>query len=113
MSDEEWGLGWVRSIGVLLNGETIDEVDESGEPIKDDTFLIMLNCHHEPIQFYFPMPPGSDKWEVVIDTNDPNLAADSRFTEPGAAIELVPLSLVVCREPRAPSVSRLLTPERQ
>jgi glycogen operon protein len=113
MSDEEWGLGWVRCLGMLLNGETIGEVDESGEPIKDDTFLILLNCHHEPIQFYVPKPPDAEKWEIVIDTNNPDLESDTRFSEPGSAIELVPLSLVVCREPKAPSVSRLLTSERQ
>ena len=57
MTDEEWGLGWVRCLGLMLNGETIGEVDEGGEPVKDDTFLIMLNCHHEPIQFFVPKPP--------------------------------------------------------
>src|ERR1700683_2871085 len=41
MTDEEWGLGWVGCLGMILNGETIGEVDESGEAIKDDTFLIM------------------------------------------------------------------------
>jgi isoamylase len=113
MSDEEWGLGWVRCLGMLLNGETIGEVDQSGETIKDDTFLIMLNCHHEPIQFFAPKPPRSEKWEIVIDTNDPALSVNTRYTEPGAAVELVPLSLVVCREPTAPSVSRLLSVERK
>jgi isoamylase len=113
MTDEEWNLGWVRSLGMILNGQTIGEVDESGEPIQDDTFFIMLNCHHEPIQFYVPSPPDSDRWEIVIDTNNPGLSADSRFTEPGGPVELVPLSLVVCREPRAPTVSSLLTAERQ
>lgn len=113
MSDEEWGLGWVRCLGMMLNGETLGEVDEAGEPIKDDTFLILLNCHHEPIQFFVPKPPGMEKWEIVIDTNDPGLDPDSRFSEPGTAIDLVPLSLVVCREPKPPSVTRLLTLERQ
>jgi len=113
MSDEEWGLGWVRCLGMILNGETIGEVDESGEPIKDDTFLILLNCHHEAIQFFVPKPPGSEKWEVVVDTNNPQLEPDSRFSETGTAIDLVPLSLVVCREPTMPSVARLLSAERQ
>jgi isoamylase len=113
MTDEEWGLGWVRCLGMLLNGETIGEVDESGELIKDDTFLIMLNCHHESIQFYVPKPPDAEKWEIITDTNNPELECDTRFSEPGSAIELVPLSLVVCREPKPPSVSRLLTAERQ
>ncbi|MGA2215146.1 MAG: glycogen debranching protein GlgX, partial [Bryobacteraceae bacterium] len=44
MSDEEWGLGWVRCLGLMLNGETIGEVDEGGEHVTDDTFFIMLNC---------------------------------------------------------------------
>jgi isoamylase len=113
MSDEEWGLGWVRCLGLMLNGETIGDVDESGEPVKDDTFLILLNCHHEPIKFFVPKPPGVEKWEIVIDTNDPELECDTRFSEGGTAVDLVPLSLVVCREPKPPSVSRLLTTERQ
>jgi glycogen operon protein len=113
MTDEEWGLGWVRCLGLMLNGETVGEVDEAGETIKDDTFLIMLNCHHEPIKFFVPKPPGEEKWEVVIDTNDPELAADSRFADESTPVDLVPLSLVVCREPKPPSVSRLLTTERQ
>jgi glycogen operon protein len=91
MSDEEWGLGWVRCLGMILNGETLGE----------------------PIQFFVPKPPGMEKWEIVIDTNDPGLDPDSRFSEPGTAIDLLPLSLVVCREPKPPSVTRLLTPERQ
>ena len=113
MTDDEWGLGWVRCLGLILNGETLGDVDESGEPITDDTFLIMLNCHHEPIQFFLPKPPGADRWEVVIDTNNPALDVDTHFSETGAAVELVPLSLIVCREPRPPSVLQLLTPERQ
>ncbi|MGD0132117.1 MAG: glycogen debranching protein GlgX [Bryobacteraceae bacterium] len=113
MTDDEWGLGWVRCLGLILNGETLGDVDESGEPITDDTFLIMLNCHHEPIQFYLPKPPGADRWEAVIDTNNPALDVDTHFLEPGTAVELVPLSLIVCREPRPPSVLQLLTPERQ
>ena len=103
----------MRCLGLMLNGETIGDVDESGEPVKDDTFLILLNCHHEPIKFFVPKPPGAEKWEIVIDTNDPELECDTRFSEGGTAVDLVPLSLVVCREPKPPSVSRLLTTERQ
>jgi glycogen operon protein len=113
MSDEEWGLGWVRCLGLMLNGETIGEVDEGGEHVTDDTFFIMLNCHHEPIQFFVPKPHSCDRWEVLIDTNDPALDANCRFAENGTAIELAPLSLVVCRVPDQPPVSRLLTTDRQ
>ena len=108
MSDEEWALGWVRSLGLKLNGETLGEVDEGGEPVKDDTFLIMLNCHHEPIKFFVPKPSALEAWEIIIDTNDPELAAGSRFCGAGDSIELTPLSLVVAREPRANAVTTRL-----
>jgi len=113
MSDEEWALGWVRCLGLMLNGETLGDVDAAGEPIKDDTFLIMLNCHHEPIQFYVPKPVTSDKWEIIIDTNEPTLQSKTRYSEPGAAVELVPLSLVVAREAKPVSVTHSLSQERQ
>ncbi len=111
MTDEEWGLGWVRCLGVMLNGETIGDVDESGEPVKDHTFLLMLNCHHEPIQFFPPPPPASERWEVIVDTNDPELTVETRYCEGGASIELVPLSLVLARGTRQPSLTSRLDGE--
>ena len=113
MSDEEWGLGWVRCLGLMLNGETLGDVDDAGEPVKDDTFLIMLNCHHEPIQFYMPKPLTADNWEIIIDTNDPALEPKTRYCEPGSPVELVPLSLVVARDEKPVTVTRLLSADRQ
>ena len=113
MSDEEWGLGWVRCLGLMLNGETLGDVDSSGEPICDDTFLIMLNCHHEPIQFYMPKPPTAEKWEIIIDTNDPTLEPKTRYSEPGTPVELVPLSLAVARETKPATITHLLAADRQ
>jgi glycogen operon protein len=98
MTDEEWGHGWVRCLGVILNGNTIGETDEAGEPLKDDTFMMMLNCHHEPIKFYPPKPPGEEKWELILDTSDPQLAGSTRFCEPGDSLELTPLSLMLARD---------------
>ena len=81
MSDEEWGLGWVRCLGLMLNGETIGDVDESGEPVKDDTFLILLNCHlPEPIKFFVQEAARHGEMEIVIDTNDPELECRHAFS---------------------------------
>jgi len=70
MTEEEWNAGWVRCIGVLLNGRTLDDVNGVGEPIRDETYLIMLNPHHEPIQFYMPLREGA-AWQMVIDSANP------------------------------------------
>src|SRR5580693_4363538 len=110
MTDDEWGLGWVRSLGLRLNGETLGEVDEGGEPVKDDTFLIMLNCHHEPIRFFVPKPATAEAWEIIVDTNHPELEAGTRFCALGDSIELTPLSLVVAREAKPVAVASMLNP---
>ncbi len=54
MTEDEWNAGWIRALGMRLSGETLDDVNGVGEPIKDDTFLILLNSHHEALQFCLP-----------------------------------------------------------
>jgi isoamylase len=51
MSEEEWASPFVRCIGMLLSGDTIDVLSFEGEPIRDDTFLLLINAHYEPIPF--------------------------------------------------------------
>ena len=98
---------------LLLNGDTLGEVDESGEPVKDATFLLMLNCHHEPIRFFLPQGPDDERWNVIIDTNDPNLDPDTRVIGAGDSIELVPLSLVLVREAKRASLTDIIGPDRR
>src|SRR5947207_2110489 len=54
MSDEEWGSPFVRAIEVLLSGDTIDVLNFEGEPIRDETFLFLINAHFEPLPFVLP-----------------------------------------------------------
>jgi isoamylase len=68
MSDQEWHAGWVRCIGMLLNGRTLEDVNMLGEPLVDETMLILLNPHHEPIRFYLPPPRNGTFWELRLDT---------------------------------------------
>ena len=39
---------------MMLSGDTIDVRDYKGEPIRDDTFLILFNAHHEAVTFVLP-----------------------------------------------------------
>jgi glycogen operon protein len=81
MTDEDWAQPYVRCLGVGLVGGRIDELDEFGKRIRGDSFLLLLNAHHEPIPF--TVPTGEDAewhWERVVDTADPG---DERPWEPG------------------------------
>ena len=67
MSNEEWASPFVRALGMLLSGDTTDVHDFEGQPIRDDTFLFLVNAHHEPIPFVLP---GEEHlgWELLLDT---------------------------------------------
>ncbi len=41
--------------------------DEHGEPIRDDTFLLLCNAFHDPVNFVLP---GKEdvRWELILDT---------------------------------------------
>jgi glycogen operon protein len=71
MTDDDWQNAFTRSIGVFLSGQGIPAPDERGQPIVDDSFLILFNAHYEPMPFRLPTGPWGDRWESVIDTSDP------------------------------------------
>ena len=67
MSDEEWSSPFVRCLGMLLSGETVDVLTFEGEPIRDDTFLLLINAHFEPLPFLLPGHENLE-WEMILDT---------------------------------------------
>jgi len=71
MTDEEWNSPFVRCLGMLLSGDTIDVQNFEGEPIRDNTFLLLINAHHEPLQFVLPGQQRV-KWDLELDTASPD-----------------------------------------
>jgi glycogen operon protein len=69
MTDKEWTQSHARCLGLLLQGDAIEEEDERGRPIQDETFLLMLNAHHQGIPFRMPKQVGIARWETVLDTS--------------------------------------------
>ena len=80
MSEEEWASPFVRCLGMLLSGDTSDLVTFEGEPVRDDTFLLLINAHYEPIPFVLPGEENLE-WQLILDTADPNgfLAEPRKF----------------------------------
>ncbi|PYJ25045.1 MAG: glycogen debranching enzyme GlgX [Verrucomicrobia bacterium] len=69
MSEEEWISPFVRCVGILLSGDATDVLNFEGEPIRDDTFLLLINAHYESIPFVLP---GQEQieWQLILDTMD-------------------------------------------
>jgi glycogen operon protein len=81
MSEEEWTSPFVRCLGMLLSGDTVDVLNFEGEPIRDDTFLLLINAHYELIPFVLP---GQEhiEWQLILDTMEPGgfLAEPKKFS---------------------------------
>ncbi len=97
MTDEEWRYDYVRCLGMLLSGDTMDVRDAHGEAIHDESFLLLLNAHYEPVSFTLP---GREDvhWELILDTEaDTGFAEAGCILHAGAALELLDRSLCLLR----------------
>ena len=74
MTDDDWHAGFASTLAIFLNGQGIPDHDELGEPINDDSFLLLFNAHHQAVTFTMPDQTYGKIWEVVVDSADPMLA---------------------------------------
>ncbi|HMF49268.1 MAG TPA: hypothetical protein VK603_11535, partial [Candidatus Saccharimonadales bacterium] len=101
MTDEDWNNSENRCFGLRLAGDAVEEIDERGDPIIDDTLLILLNAHHESIPFILPAHRRKVRWEVALDTFDPSsVNKKPRSMRGGEAYELKGRSLAILRLPK-------------
>ncbi|HEX8118219.1 MAG TPA: hypothetical protein VF521_13170, partial [Pyrinomonadaceae bacterium] len=70
MTDNDWRNEQARSLAVRLAGDAIDEVDERGRRLTDDTLLLLLNAHHRGVSFTLPAHRAGDSWEQLLDTRE-------------------------------------------
>jgi isoamylase len=80
MTDEEWNTAFARCLGVYFGGDALNECDRRGRPLVDDSFLLLVNAYHEPIDFTLPAVHDIGGWQVVLDTYlDEGLKAQGRY----------------------------------
>ena len=101
MADEDWNNSESRCFGLRLAGDAIEELDDRGNRIVDDTLLILLNAYHEAIPFTLPAHRRKVRWEVVMDTNDAQISKTAhQYMRGGDSYDLKPRSLVLLRLPK-------------
>lgn len=76
IADHHWHSGELRAIGMRLNGESIDEVDERGVPIVGDTLLVLLNSQPASVSFRLPRHKPSERWIPYVDTSLAEVSAE-------------------------------------
>jgi glycogen operon protein len=98
MSQEEWDTSFIRCMGMLLNGELMEEMDEYGNELMDDILLILVNSYWEPISFTLPHEDVSSEWEVLVDTDKENIKENEKIVE--SVYKIASRSLVLLRNVR-------------
>jgi glycogen operon protein len=98
MQDEDWQSGFAKSLGIFLNGESIRTLDALGGAVADDSFELLFNAHHAPIDFRLPVFVRGRAWQILIDTaQEPLEPGRDEPCEPGKIVRVDGRSLVVLR----------------
>ena len=72
MDMDDWQNTHAFSMMIYLNCSDIPEVDWYGNRMVDNDFILIFNAHYEPIMFTLPDERYGRKWQLVVDTHNPN-----------------------------------------
>ena len=92
MEDHNWGDTGMRCFGMLIDGRAqTSGVRQRG---RDATLLIVINDHHDMVDFTLPEAVGGKEWLLLVDTNVEDNSESGRF-ETGAEYGVTARSLLV------------------
>jgi isoamylase len=100
MSADDWDGSNPSTVMIFLNGKGIPDRDELGEHIVDDSFLLLINAHHQPVSFTLPDQSYGRTWDLAVDTADPPLAHSRRRRPTPGSRQRVParsMQVLQCR----------------
>jgi isoamylase len=98
MTREDWGATFAKSLTVVLDGDEITEQDRRGEPIRDDSFLILINASEADLRFTIVPRPYGEQWEKVLDTAAPlENIEDMTPVKPGDKVSVTSHSIQLFR----------------
>ena len=72
MDMDDWSNTHAFSVMIYLNGSDIPETDWYGKQMVDNDFILIFNAHYEPIMFTLPDEKYGRKWQLVVDTHNPD-----------------------------------------
>lgn len=95
MTERTWTQSHVKTIGVVLAGDAINELNDRGERIADDTLLIIFNADSRSIPFV--LPNRGQKWETVLSTYSRALKNIEQIVASGEKLYVEGRSVIVLR----------------
>jgi glycogen operon protein len=84
-------------VGLFLNGHEFPYRGHRGEQIIDDSFLLVINAHHEDVTFRLPARRWGQTWALELCTADPAAAAGSATYDARSAFDTLARSVTVLK----------------
>ncbi|WP_328584895.1 glycogen debranching protein GlgX [Streptomyces sp. NBC_00370] len=98
MNQEDWQRGDAHALTVYLGGDSdIERSEPNATP--DDSFLLLFNAYHQPVEFRLPAEDFGQKWTTLVDTAEP-LATEAGATASDTTLTLPAHSLRILQSPR-------------
>ncbi|HEY5332655.1 MAG TPA: hypothetical protein VIJ21_03845, partial [Solirubrobacterales bacterium] len=72
-------------------------VDEGGERITDDSFLVLFNASDDPVDFRLPTRRFGAMWVVELTTAEPQRLPEGERVAPRSAVSVAGWSTVLLR----------------
>ncbi len=103
---QDWERPSAHFLSFVLSGEAGRyHLTAAGEPETDDTFLVIMNAHHEPIGCRMPSLDTSVVWELAFDTSVADgLDGGGRQFKPGDTYAVTPRSLLLLSRQKSEAI---------
>jgi len=69
LTAEQWADPLMRCFGLVIDGRA--QASGIRRPASDATLLLVLNAHHDVVNFKLPDVPEGERWTCLLDTNMP------------------------------------------
>ena len=97
MTQADWSRGDAFALGAFLNGSEIPTVTAHGEPVTDDSFIVIFNAWREPVTFVLPPTRFGRRWAHELSTARPELPPNGSTLRARDAVPVDSRSLRVLR----------------
>jgi glycogen operon protein len=97
MTQADWARGDAFALGAFLNGAEIPSRTADGEPIGDESFIVLFNAWREPVSFVLPPARFGRRWTHELCTAEPDVQPNGETHSARATVPLPGRSLKVLR----------------
>ncbi|HXY17222.1 MAG TPA: glycogen debranching protein GlgX [Gaiellaceae bacterium] len=82
------------ALGIFLNGEEIDARTPRGDHVLDDSFVVLVNAHAEPVDFVLPARRFGSQWALELSTAHPDSSGSLHAAREMVQVEAFSLVLL-------------------